>query len=117
MATWVFGFALPNGVIAQETITEKKAIQETADADDKLPSVFKEHNWLQKVIDPAKCSGESVAVHKAPNGNNFFMINMDSKRLMYNADGEPYCTNSKILKCEEFYELGSAEDTWTCKTK
>lgn len=116
VATWVFGFALPNAVIAQETITEKKAIQAMADADKELPTMFQNHSWLKKVIDPVKCSGEQVTVHKTDNGSHFFMINMNKKRLMYNSDGEPYCTNSETLKCEEFYKLSKAEDTWTCKT-
>lgn len=94
--------------------TEKSALAKSENKEQQNP-IFEKYEWLAGIVDAKSCAGEKIEVYQSNNKKTYYaIIEKDNKRVMYDVDGKVYCTNSDKLKCEEFYELKKAKDTWVC---
>lgn len=87
------------------------------DEEDEEPQIFQDYEWLKSLVDQEDCEGTKIYL-KSKNGtahNRFIVIVQGDSRKTYNLDGEIWCVSAKNIDCEEFYEMKSVDDEWTCE--
>lgn len=78
--------------------------------------MFKTYDWLWSLVDPSKCEGEKISVHSIDKvAESYVVIASGASRIMYDASGSVWCTDSDVLDCASFYKLESASETWSCQ--
>lgn len=114
MLTLIFTgqFALSQSDINTEMVEEHKVEKDS----EELPEIFKNHNWLHKIVDPQNCDGVQVFIKSkgSAQSHKYLIIDMNGTKKMYNNEGVLWCTNSNTTNCEEFYKLTKLEDEWIC---
>lgn len=104
-----------HGLSAQTDMVNKDE-QIVLDEDGNEVQMFKTYEWLWSLVDPIKCDGETVSVHSIDKViEPYVVIASTASRIMYDANGSIWCTDSDELDCASFYKLESASESWSCK--
>lgn len=83
--------------------------------EEKIPDIFKEHKWLNKIVDYKDCEGYTVQNYTTEGGHHkYVVITTDEEKKMYTKEGKAYCTDHSSLNCIEFYKIEPNGDEWTC---
>lgn len=84
---------------------------------DKNP-ILEKYTWVKNIVNPKDCKGESVSLYYNDSSRTYFLfIESESSRVMYNEEGQVYCTDSKTLDCAKYYELEKQEKSWSCSSR
>ncbi len=109
------------GLFAQADAPSVKStdvIAEKAEESKDESEIFKTYTWLSEIVNVEKCTGTKVSLRSSSKNSvhKYILVEQaDGSKVMYNAKGERYCTDSKKLNCVDFYELDKEEDSFECK--
>lgn len=114
LAVLIIGSFAVNGWSQDQGSQEKEIVVLDENGDE--VQIFKDYKWLISLVDHKDCQGKSITVHNSKNGaEKYVVISSPDGRIMYDANGGVWCTDSDELDCKSFYELQAKTDTWTCK--
>lgn len=92
------------------------SVTEEVEKKPELPEIFKKYEWLTDLVDPNNCNGENITLRYTDNmSDKFILFDQVDKKVMYDLSGNVYCTNSDVLRCEDFYKLQDALESWSCE--
>ena len=89
---------------------EKMAAIET---DNTKESLIKKYPWLKSHMDNKERSKVEVMEMTSENKTEFIVIKTDKDKVMYDKEGNKYCTFSSKLDCKEFYKLSPGNLEWS----
>ena len=102
--------------VSAQTAMDEKDEKVVLDEDGNEVQMFKNYEWLWSLVDPSACAGEKISVHSADEvAEQYVVIASTDSRIMYDANGSVWCTDSDVLDCASFYKLQSASESWSCK--
>ncbi len=105
-----------NQDLSAQTDVVNKDKKVVLDGDGNEVQMFKTYKWLWTLVDPSKCDGETISVHSIDKvAESYVVIESTSGRIMYDASGSVWCTDSDVLDCASFYKLESASESWSCE--
>jgi len=88
-------------------------IQEANKETKRDDAIFNTYPWLLDLVNPATCSNETITVYKYQ-GYTYLYIETATGGVVYNDNGQLYCTSSAGLNCLEFYQMEEILSSWTC---
>jgi len=106
-------FVLSQSDINSEMVEEQKVEKDS----DEVPEIFKNHEWLSKIVDHENCKGAQIFVKSTGHAqaHKYLIVDIDGARKMYNSEGVVWCTSSNSINCEKEYKLTKLEDEWICE--
>jgi len=75
--------------------------------------VFATYPWLNTLVDPNNCSGESITVYDTGN-YNFIYIQTPTSNRLYFENGAFYCEDAPGYSCISLYNLSNVVSVWNC---
>ncbi len=99
-------------VTAQEAtlVSEVKIDKEETDKD----KLIQKYSWLKAHL--KKNKNQTISISEMVYANiPYLTIKVADQLVMYDAEGNRYCTQSDKLNCKEFYNLTEGELSWSGK--
>lgn len=95
---------------AQEASKKITEITETEVAKEKL---LEKYDWLKSHLETHEKEILQVQELIYAGSKEFVLIETKDKTIMYDGDGQRYCTESPELNCKEYYKLTSSNLKWS----
>ncbi len=77
------------------------------------PTIFIEYPWLTDLVDVNDCEGVSILAYQS-GSFIYVLVDTPSSSILYNEQGNLYCTNGTGLNCLDFYVVSDTLNTWQC---
>jgi hypothetical protein len=106
----LFALCLVTQTASAQQVAELDANKETVleTAKDKL---LTKYSWLSNHLKDEK-NISSIKEMQYGGITDFVMIKTNTSQVLYDADGQRYCTNSPELNCKEHYNLSAGALEW-----
>ena len=76
--------------------------------------IFEDYSWLNTVIDPNNCQGNSVEIYDFGAYQYLYIIGGPNDGSLYLSDGSFYCSDFGSFSCTSAYGLSNPDEVWTC---
>jgi len=77
-------------------------------------TLFDEYLWLNTLVNPADCIGESKVTVYPYGSHSFVFIEDNNGGNLYYEDGAFYCSDVPGYSCVQAYRLTNPIESWTC---
>ncbi len=101
-----------NVAIAQDAMMMDNEKMEKAETDNTKESLLKKYPWVKSHMQNTALNQLEIMEMKSENNAEYIVIKTDKDKIMYDKDGNKYCTDSSTLDCKEFYKLSPGDLTW-----
>lgn len=78
-----------------------------------LPDFLEDYPWLADLVDFETCTSEKITVYTSV-GYIYLFVETPQQSILYNANGQRYCTNSATYDCQAFYKVDEVLAIWAC---
>lgn len=107
----LFAFCFVTQAASAQQVAELESKKETVVKTDK-DKLLEKYNWLGNHLKKMK-NVKHVTEMQYEGSTDFVIIETSDSKVLYDADGQTYCTESKDLNCVQHYKLTPGVLRWS----
>jgi len=78
-----------------------------------ISTIFSDYPWLSGVVNPSTCEGTTIQVYRSV-GFVYLYVQIANSSILYNAQGQLYCTSAPNFNCLDFYSVDEVIENYAC---